>query len=434
MNKSAFFLIVMIIISMKLFASDYEIINKNNGFILKANQIDYVLKDKQFAIDKFSGNKFNSELDSNLQILSFIFAYPNDFTYTIKSEYAAPMDYMGLFIPNTPQLVNIYKSDKMRNVPSGFMQIFPYKFSAIEGTIQLLKSIEIEVTFNRNLSVKPLKNLSTREFAFFDSYINSKQIEFMPINEYKSDISLLANDNWYNPSKNYIKIDTKSDGVASVKLIDIFNIMPEWKGKNSNALTLINNGIQIPIYIKNDNGILAEDGELFFFGSRAFGDSTYYENYTDKKAYFLTIDETSNNSRLSLKDEPVGQTATINKVKTKYHIEKDSAYFAGHVLWGYQLMSETMPGEGWYWKIIYPNLKIGEFYVKDDIFHNDIVITPSSDLNDELKISFGFYAFEDTAGWKGERPYPPAYYDLNMNLNNNYVARDYCSSSYLGRN
>ncbi len=431
MNKLKFFLIVAVILSAKLFASDYEVINKKNGFILKINQIDYKLNENQFKVDGFSGNSYSFEADSNFQILSFIFAYPNDFNIKVNQTFYDAKKYDGNYLKDSPNLINTFKSGNNRTIPTAFIQIFPYKFSAIQGTIQLLKSIEIDITFDSDVSAKPFSNLTKREFSFFDNYLNSNQIEFLRINN-NIDISLQNNNKWYYPNKEYIKIETVNDGVACVKMSDVFKILPNWKGRNSNSLTIFDNGKMIPIYIKNDNGTLDDNDEVYFYGSRAYGDTTYYENYTNKKSYYLTFDDAGSAPRLNLLEKPTDQLKIINKIKTKYHIEKDSIYYEGDKFWSFQLMSETTRGEGWYWKIINPDIKIGDYYIRDDTFRNDIVITPSPDQDDELKVTFGYYGLEDTAMWKGTKPYPPAYYELDLSLNNNFLARDAFIGSKYG--
>ncbi len=420
--KKHFFVFFILLFSIYYISfSSYKIEYKSNGFILNIENIEYSQNSNQIKIINLDNNNFNLEADTNFQMLSFLFAYPETYSYKIISEeYDSPKEF-SYFPKLENQSIDIIKVGKLRNIDIGQIHIFPYKFSAIAGTVQLLKSIKIEFNYN-NLSSKEQNKFNKRELSFFENVINFEHIN--KIITSKTTEKLLNNNIWYNNNLDYLKIQTKDDGVTRIKMSEVLKIYPQWQNKSSKFLQILDNGKRVPIYIKNDDGTIDSDDLIYFFGERPKGDSTYLDHYAITKAYYLTYDESATSPIIELAQNNSSNYKNINSVNTEFHIEEDSTYFWGVYFRGWQLITETTRGEGWYWKYIYPRIKVGDYYLTDDKFTNDLPITPSENPEDEMKFSMNFFAFEDTAGWKGSPPYPPAYYDLNFYLNGNFTARD----------
>ena len=401
--------------------SEYKIDYKSNGFVINIKNIEYLENNNQIKIANFDKNSFNLEADSNFQILSFLFAYSDNFSYKILSQnYESAKQFQ--YFPNlNNKLIDVQKMGKLRNIEMAQLHIFPYKFSAISGTLQLLKSIQIEVNYKLSNPNKEQK-LSNSELAFFENVLNFSHLNNL-ISK-KTTEKLLNTNDWYDKNLDYLRIETTQDGVALVKMNKVLEFFPQWRNKSSKYLHLINNGKSIPFYIRNDNGIIDNDAMIYFYGERSKGDSTYWDNYATYNAYFLTYDEKNESPKLSLMQNNSSDFKKINSVNSKFHFENDSIYYWGIYTEGWQLITETTRGEGFYWKTINPRIKFGDVFMTDDKFTSDILITPAENSDAELKFSFAYFAFEDTAKWKGTPPYPPAYYDLNCNVNGNFAARD----------
>ena len=141
------------------------------------------------------------------------------------------------------------------------------------------------------------------------------------VNKDKKAIELQSND-WFDYNTQYLKITTKEEGVAKIKVSDILEIYPEWKNELSDYLRLVKNGISLPFYLVDANKQLSNDDIIYFWGSFPHGDSTYYDFYTAREAHFLFIDKENGGQRLSLIENPTNNSSKITSVEVDRYISE----------------------------------------------------------------------------------------------------------------
>ncbi len=198
--------------------------------------------------------------------------------------------------------------------------------------------------------------------------------------------------NWYNMDINYYKIITTKDGIAKIELEQLLKIAPELNGKTQDGLHIIYKGNDYPFYYKGDDNI-NKNAEIYFYGHRVSGDSTYFNHYTNEAVFFLYYDINKQPNRIVLLEESNNITDHIEKVKYNYHIEKDIDYYFGYDV----LNIEADRFEKWYWQILndYPGGK-AKNTLKSSLFQSNFFYPTYLNDNENISLIANFStAFTD---------------------------------------
>ena len=221
-------------------------------------------------------------------------------------------------------------------------------------------------------------------FIIFQSFLYSQNLEiknYTNSNNNKKNIEKILQENWYNPNLDYISISTTKDGIGLFNGSDILKIFPEWANKPLNYFHLIHNGVEVPVRIDNDKDFLLDNNDLFvFISSRASGDTTFYNNYTNESLFYLCYDESSAGLRYFENSDMPEPDEELISIPFYKHFEIEKEY-----LYGYDYTDvENTAGEGWAWELINPNQK--NIFIDSTIFSNIGVV------KDSLKVRIEFYS------------------------------------------
>lgn len=188
---------------------------------------------------------------------------------------------------------------------------------------------------------------------------------------------------WYDSNITYYKITTTKDGIAKISLKQLLEIAPELSGKSQHGLHLLYKGISYPFYYNGDETI-NNNAEIYFYGRRASGDSTYFNHYTNEAAFFLYYDNNTTSLRLNLLEEPSNAAESINKVIYNQHLEKDITYYFGYDV----LNVEADKFEKWYWQILndYPGGKANN-KISNCLFNSNFFFFPYYIIDENLKLT-----------------------------------------------
>lgn len=229
--------------------------------------------------------------------------------------------------------------------------------------------------------------------------------------EDKSEISpSIQNSQWMNPDYNYVKITTDSDAPASIPIDNILKIMPVWKGKESKFFHIYHNNSEVYYYLNDYDGFIDNSDTLYFLGTRAFADTTFFYNFTNEEPFFLTHFTESEGLHYALINNNNNVPFSISDIFLDLHIEKDIVRSYGKQLYD----SYNSDNEGWYWKEILPiesqtNLNTFTTYLNIESIGNDPI---------ELKIHFRSVVDTILLG-TGSNKYPE--YKLVLFINNDSV-------------
>lgn len=223
-------------------------------------------------------------------------------------------------------------------------------------------------------------------------------------------MSIDETNNWYSPSGTYVKLTTTRDGIARITANEITTAEPGFAGADIAHVRLLLEGREYPLAIQNDNdGILNAGDELYFMGRRSYGDTTWFDTYTDQCSFFLTISAEDLPARRFRPLEGATETFdVISTVRIDYHQEKDHVYYLGddtdydHTTTLHR--SQTVPGEGWYWGMFnYDPSNRSNF----EYLH---VLTPSDNPADVLSIGYHTYSVSNNRSFELNHQ---ASYELN---------------------
>jgi len=156
-------------------------------------------------------------------------------------------------------------------------------------------------------------------------------------------------------------IETSNDGVALLPLAELLSVAPELRGRSSNGLHLRRKGRSIPLGLVDANGALSDDDTLYFVGSRPSGDTTYFDAYTSVAAFEVWYDETLPPARLARDTATPEERSLRYHLTVERHVEEEHEYVQGWLdndryrQTQTTFVTETVPGEGWRWSVVYPN-------------------------------------------------------------------------------
>jgi len=217
----------------------------------------------------------------------------------------------------------------------------------------IVDSALIDIDFGVTIPASNNARLSEVNAGFFTGIKNQGQLQIffeqsLKTNR-KTDKLLKAENNWYDPGKNYVRITTTRDGVAKISMRDVLATQPAFKGKNSGNFHLIFKGEEYPFAFINDDNTIADDNdEIIFLGKRAAGDTTWFDTYTNEAVFYLTYDESAEGNFLK-QFATVPATEQNVDVIIHQHIELDREYHWGDSV-GYDHNTEPVFGEGFYWQ------------------------------------------------------------------------------------
>ncbi len=163
---------------------------------------------------------------------------------------------------------------------------------------------------------------------------------------------------WFETGKNYYKTLVGTDGWYKITRADIQAAGGNLSSIDLASLKVFAKGAQIPIVARPDTTIE-------FYAYRNYGDSAYYDFYTDTSAYWLTWGGTAGN-RFTPSSASGAPTATVTSAKQTTHVEQNWSYYTGTTQ-SEQIEINTVAGEGWYWRWFNTNTQIDFSFSLDSI-------------------------------------------------------------------
>ncbi len=116
---------------------------------------------------------------------------------------------------------------------------------------------------------------------------------------------------WINYGQTYFKIKVTADGLYRIPFNTLNTAIPNLNTANPKNFALYRNGQEVPIYVSTNFPFTTSD-YIDFYGKKNTGDidsmlyeastaqpHTYYSLFTDTSVYFLTINSSNNNLRLT---------------------------------------------------------------------------------------------------------------------------------------
>lgn len=388
--KIIVYLSICLLFILNSYSQTYDVLLNNDGItlsIFKENSGKFSLNDRFNPIDstfnfKFAIDNSNPKIEISNQSLKYSF-----YTGIIRS-----VEYINLSIPINDLKMVVY--------------------DAI-----------IKIHYAKKIIQE--KNSKINDEQFFSDFDNQPHIAYL--RKSKND-NVLLNSDWFNPNSEYVKFFTTTDAPAKVLLKDVLEIKPEWQNKLSNNLSLYQRGNEIPIYILDNNGRIDGDDTLFFMGSRAYGDTTYFENYTNKEYFFLEFNESKIGKRFLLKESKYISGELSDNVYIEKHIERDMKYSTGSLFISNQFVNQieksnhfdtrTVMGEGWFWDILTPQINgLPNDTSKGSYVINYQNLNPIFDDEENMNFKMFYRSLQDSINDGDFLPQRITHYDLSFDIN-----------------
>ena len=431
-------LILFLLTSGALFSVSKRVDYTANGFTLSLSDIDFSISGfdnpgKSYVELDNSSALFRPDEKYALQSLSYQICVPGynkgnpdeAITYNITRNNKKSVGNFGLisleeyyklkYKDYSPAEINTF-NDKSVNIKYLGVQrsnnlfsvyINPFEYNEETGELFVYENIEVDFAFKNPLSQN---NLSADIIAnFFPNVLNKKYIRDIEKASSKSDRQL--SETWYNPDFNYLKLKTEKDGIAHIDADDIIGIDNSFKGVDISGLHLIYKGEEYPVFIRNDkDGIFNEGDEIYFYGRRPTGDTTWFDHYDGSASFFLYVDNTTSGLRYQ-EFQDADASEELEFVDIDYHFEKDLIYYLG---WGTSDNDYmTIEAEKWYWDTL--NSKNGEPFEYNGLM---LVHEPGTDIKLSLQLSSHE---RNLVEWEA---YPGLKHHLDFSFNNKKILTD----------
>lgn len=192
-----------------------------------------------------------------------------------------------------------------------------------------------------------------------------------------------------------IRVASTRDGVARINSSDLLSIMPEWRGASVSALRLTYRGEEQRLFIPSRYVVIDDSTEIYYYGRRASGDTTWYSPFTRECAMYLTVDSSSPAKRYARRAESAGG-ATVSVIDIDRHVEEEHDYNQSYFYddpFNAFFVTETVPGEKWHWAS----------FDRRTPFDTDVPIVPSMQPDDSLRVSVLYNAVNNIRDAKPDK-------------------------------
>lgn len=225
-------------------------------------------------------------------------------------------------------------------------------FRTVGGRLQVADDFVVTVRFTRPLTARSADgNRGTGgpqvlNAAYSDHRRNTPKDNVWP----QSDV--VQPQSWYVASAPYVRVKTAYDGPAHILASDVLALEPAFAGADLGKLALLRRGSEVALGIIDVDGsaTFTERDTLVFYGRRAYGDTTYWDDYDTVCVQYLTLRD---GSRLRL----TPRTVSVNgqerpSVRRSWRLELDTGlYNLGNGNNGvyYEFNTDRVEHEGFFW-------------------------------------------------------------------------------------
>ena len=262
------------------------------------------------------------------------------------------------------------------------IEIHPLQYNPVTKELVKIDRLRFALFFNES---QPLKKRSIKpgKSTFFENiykntlqnYQTARNWQQSAINRYEiSEINLM---DWYNPNNEYYKLSVEETGVYLLDYAYFDSLGIDITYFDPSTLKIFNKGQEIPLYVRGqEDGRFDQQDYLEFYGQQNFGDSTYYDLYTDTNIYWLTWDGEPG-LRMKNRRSSLVLAKKVNEYMEQVYLEEERFYHHGDN--GIDALNiEQVEGEGWVWRFLYAgnseivNIVVNNIAESDNLCQLDI--------------------------------------------------------------
>ena len=164
---------------------------------------------------------------------------------------------------------------------------------------------------------------------------------------------------WFETGRVYYRIPITADGWYGVTTGDLHAAGATLAGVDPSSFRILSRGKEVPV-------VLSPDTTIGFYGKRHYGDTTYYDNYTDTSVYWLTWGGVPGLRFSPSVQSPPGSGTPVRSVPATIHLEQNTSLYRGATEEEI-INSDVVSGEAWVWEYYFPNSLITHQFTLDAI-------------------------------------------------------------------
>ena len=207
---------------------------------------------------------------------------------------------------------------------------------------------------------------------FFGEVINQQHLEYFSKRSKNTKLAKaqVSENDWIDENLEYLKVYTSRDGIARINHSDLISNNSQLIGKPSENISLYNRGKRVKFY--STSQVIQHNEFIYFVGSHAKGDTSYYNFYTKNEPYFIAYDETTKTEMYDLISNDI-LGSKLESVEIDNHYEVDKIYGNGVDV----IETEKSLCENWYQAELRPPNDFGDY----EVYASNFVLFPASSLD-----------------------------------------------------
>ena len=260
-----------------------------------------------------------------------------------------------LFFPPSP--AEFSQTQIIRNHKIIKVHLFPVQYNPMQKIIRQYTKLKVEILYHTNRNNETINTIKLKEDTFdktFDKLVvNHQESKYWKQNKGENKLFRLQ-PGWYNSENTHYKLFISKDGVYRLSYNDLQTSGISLETIDPRTLKIFNKGSEISIRVSGENdGVFDELDYLEFYARRNYGETSYYDAYSDTNIYWLTAGD-ENGKRLINKSSPSNDFPEFKTFRKTIHLEKDESFYQGDRN-NDIINTEVVSGEGWIWKEFFVN-------------------------------------------------------------------------------
>ncbi len=250
------------------------------------------------------------------------------------------------------EIFKLEPSIRLRDFNVAKINLHPLQYIPSTKTLKYFTHLVLKISFIDELKKTDVTLISTADKEFepvykslilnYDQARNWRFREKSAILE-KSTINL----SWWQTNNQYYKILIAQDGMYRLTYSYLLNAGINLQTITANSLAMYYQGNSIPIDV-NVGSPDVQNWYIDFYGTRKYGDSTFFDPYTDTSYYWLTWNDPLPTRFINQAADQSTPVYTANSYTAFRHLERDSNYYYGYDDDEIRTI-DNVKGEGWYW-------------------------------------------------------------------------------------
>ncbi len=241
---------------------------------------------------------------------------------------------------------------RLRDFNVAKINLHPLQYIPSTKTLKYFTHLVLKISFIEELKKTDVTLISAADKEFEPVYksliLNYEQARKW---RFRDKLAVSEKENlklsWWQTNNQYYKILIAQDGMYRLTYSHLLNAGINLQTIPTNTLAMYYQGKSIPIDVNLENPDV-QKWYIDFYGTRKYGDSTFFDPYTDTSYYWLTWNDPLPTRFTKQAADLITPVYTENSYTAFRHFERDSNYYYGYNDDETRTI-DNVKGECWYW-------------------------------------------------------------------------------------